>query len=130
LAVFYLVAHHGQALRSAERLVQHLVQHLEIAVPAPRRDADHAPAPVVEAVPLHRHLHLVLPLVPLSIAAELTSVSDKLLWIEYLTLGGTADLEAFREHLHQPDPGAPDHEVVLEALEAVLADEDVPVRVR
>ncbi|SCX43410.1 hypothetical protein SAMN03159343_1227 [Klenkia marina] len=94
-----------------------------------------APLPAHE---VHReHLAEVVPLpvrstpvVPLALAAELTSVSDKLLWVEYLTLGGTADLERFRAHLQQPDPAAAEHEVVLEALEAVLADEDVPVRVR
>lgn len=98
----------------------------------PLRAADHAPTP--RATPLRqpgtRGLRVVRPLVPLHVAAERVSVSQKLLWVEYLTLGGTADLQTFQQHLGQPDPGAPDHEVVLEALESVLADEGVPVRVR
>jgi hypothetical protein len=85
------------------------------------------PNPLAQVVPFPDRSH---PVVPLAAAADLTSVSDKLLWVEYLTLGGTADLAVFRAHLRHPDPAAPDHELVLETLEAVLADEGVPVRVR
>lgn len=98
-------------------------------MPAPRRVVTDA-VPTSRAGAAARHLRAVHPLVPLAVAAELTSVSDKLLWIEHLTLGGGLDLAAFREHLRAPDPDAADHEVVLQALEAVLLDEGVPVRVR
>lgn len=93
----------------------------------PLHAPDDRPQSMAEVLPFPDR---TLPLVSLAAAADLTTVSDKLLWVEYLTLGGDTDLEGFRAHLRSPDPAAADHEVVLDTLEAVLADEGVPVRVR
>ncbi|MEI4273998.1 hypothetical protein TEK04_19930 [Klenkia sp. LSe6-5] len=91
-----------------------------------------APLPV-DLAPMRLAAVVAVPTPQLITPAEAVSllpVSLQLLWVEHLTLGGTLDLDAFRTHLLAPDPAHPEHEVVLETLEAALADEGVPARVR
>lgn len=94
---------------------------------APLPSAHEPIPPLAEVVPFPTR---TVPLVTLATAVELVPVSLRMLWVEYLTVGGSADLDRFRAHVDDPADADPEHELVLETLEAVLRDEGVPVRVR
>ena len=72
-----------------------------------------------------------LELVSLARAAVLVPVSEKVLWVEYLTLGGTAGLHRFLAHLACPqdDDLVEEHEIVVQTFTEVFADEGLPLRV-
>ncbi|SDP42651.1 hypothetical protein SAMN05660199_03892 [Klenkia soli] len=71
--------------------------------------------------------------VSLAEAAAAAPVSDRLLWVEYLTLGGTGDLEWFRAHLRSTEPGdartQAEHAVVVAMFTELFTDEGIALRV-
>ncbi|MCO7222545.1 hypothetical protein [Klenkia sp. PcliD-1-E] len=88
---------------------------------SPADGHDHPPA--LHLVPARRTLTLLE-------ATRLCPVSTKVLWVEYLTLGGGESLEQFTAHLADPAQGDPtEHGLVVQAVAEVLADEGVDVDV-
>lgn len=75
-------------------------------------------------------LRLVPPRTSLTLleAARLCPVSTKVLWVEYLTLGGEQRYEEFCDHLADPADGDPtEHGLVVQTVAELLADEGVDV---
>ncbi len=88
--------------------------------------ADGLPEPAPAA------LHLVPARQTLTLleAARLCPVSTRVLWVEYLTLGGEQRYEEFCDHLADPADGDPtEHGLVVQAVAELLADEGVDVDV-
>ncbi|SDF59712.1 hypothetical protein [Klenkia brasiliensis] len=77
--------------------------------------------PALRLVPPRRTLTLLE-------AARMCPVTTKVLWVEYLTLGGAQRYEEFCGHLADPADGDPtEHGLVVQTLAEVLADEGVDV---
>ncbi|CAB4921038.1 unannotated protein [freshwater metagenome] len=69
-------------------------------------------------------------LVSLAQAAAAVPVSLKALWVEYLTLGGSRDLDWFCAHLHSPGGGLlEEHAVVVETFTEIFTAEGLQLRV-
>ncbi|GAA4309266.1 hypothetical protein GCM10023162_14180 [Klenkia terrae] len=67
---------------------------------------------------------------PLAQAATALPVSTKVLWVEYLTLGGSLDLDWFCAHLDSPGGAQPEeHAIVVETVTEFIAAEGLPLRV-
>lgn len=92
------------------------------------------PRPAADVIPIGTRAPTVDPaLVSLAAAAVATEVSDRCLWLEYVTLGGSRSLEWFRAHLESPDVRDADtlaeHQVVVQMFTELFDDEDIPLRV-
>lgn len=95
--------------------------------PAP--SVDHRPRAVV--IPIGGRTTTTGPvLVSLAQAATALPVSTKVLWVEYLTLGGSLDLDWFCAHLDSPGSAQPEeHAIVVETVTEFIAAEGLPLRV-